>query len=59
MKLCKAPDNCQASDIVGKVKCCLVGPQWEETDRKFVGDLDYAREKCARCGVPDGRYCQA
>ncbi len=53
MKLCKAPDNCKASDIVGKVKCCLVGPQWEETDRKIVGDLDYAREKCARCGLTD------
>lgn len=54
MKLCKAPDNCRASDVVGKVKCCLVGPQWEEDGGKFVDGRDCAREKCAWCGLTEG-----
>jgi hypothetical protein len=57
-RLCKAPENCQASDIVGKVKCCFAGAQWEEADRTVSDDLDYVREQCARCGLTDGRYSQ-
>lgn len=50
MSLCKAPDNCKAPDVVAKVKCCLAGPVWKETDRTQSNDVDRTIDTCQRCG---------
>lgn len=50
MSLCKAPDNCKAADVVAKVKCCLAGPVWKETDRTQSNDVDRTIDTCQRCG---------
>ena len=44
-RLCKAPDGCEAVDVVARVKCCLIGPMLRET-----GSGERVDDRCQRCG---------